>query len=311
MKIIYGIGRVKPALTNTVAAIGIFDGVHKGHQSLIRRMVASAHRKGVQSLVITFHPHPVEVLHQKKLTYLVSLSQRIELIKALGVDIVLVIKFTQKFARLKPEEFVKKYLVKRLGVKEVFVGDDFRFGENRSGNVNLFEEMGVKYGFLVNHMNTIKKTAGKISSTWLRDLIEKGRLSDAHSMLGRNVSVEGKVIRGSGRGKRLGFPTANIKLNSGILPPRGVYIVRVQFNGCVLNGISNIGCRPSFTHKNLDIHFEVHIFDFQKNIYSQSLSVEFLKKIRNEKKFPSLNQLAAQIRSDETTARRFLRSQKN
>ena len=308
MKVIYGVGRVKPALTNTIAAIGIFDGVHKGHQSLIRRMVACARRKGVQSLVITFHPHPVEVLHQKKVAYLVSLPQRIELMKALGVDIVLVIKFTEKFAHLKPEEFVRKYLVKRLGVKEVFVGDDFRFGENRSGDVDLFAQMGARYGFLVNHMNPIGKTAGKISSSSLRDLITNGRLRDVSAMLGRNVSVVGRVIRGSGRGRRLGFPTANIKVNSGILPPQGVYVVRVQINGRMLNGISNIGYRPSFDDKSSDINFEVHILDFKKNIYSQSLTIEFLKKIRDEKKFSSLDQLISQIRSDEKTARKFFQS---
>jgi riboflavin kinase/FMN adenylyltransferase len=311
MKVIYGVGRVKPALTNTIAAIGIFDGVHKGHQSLIRRMVACAHRNGAQSLVITFHPHPVEVLHQKKVAYLVSLSQRIELMEALGVDIVLVIKFTEKFARLQPEEFVKKYLVKRLGVKEVFVGDDFRFGENRSGDVDLFGQMGARYGFLVNHMNPIRKATGKISSSSLRDLIGNGRLRDASVMLGRNVSVLGKVVRGSGRGRKLGFPTANIKIDSGILPSRGVYVVKVHSNGHILQGISNIGCRPSFEHKDSDIHLEVHILDFHKNIYSQPLTIEFLKKIRNEKKFPSLDQLVSQIRSDEKTARKFFRSQTN
>jgi riboflavin kinase/FMN adenylyltransferase len=130
-------------------------------------------------------------------------------------------------------------------------------------------------------------------------------------MLGRNVSVFGKVIRGSGRGRELGFPTANIEIGSGILPAQGVYVVRIQLNGRTFNGISNIGYRPSFGHKNLDIHFEVHILDFQRNIYSQFLTIEFLKKIRNEKKFPSLDRLVSQIRSDEKAARKFFRSQAN
>ena len=308
MKVMYGIGRVKPALTNTVAAIGIFDGVHKGHQWLIRKMVASARRENSKSLVITFHPHPAQVLHQKKISYLVSLPQRLELIKALGVDIVLVIKFTQKFAHLRPEDFVRKYLVKSLGVREVFVGDDFRFGENRSGDVDCFEQMGLKYGFMVKHLRPIKKIADKISSSSLRALIGNGRLREAVSMLGRNVSVMGKVIHGSGRGKKLGYPTANIKVDSGILPAQGVYVVRVNLNGCVFNGMANIGHRPSFVSKNSNLHIEIHILNFQENIYGHSLTVEFLKKIRKEQKFFSIDHLILQIRSDEKFARQYFRS---
>lgn len=310
MKVMYGVGQVKPVLRNTVAAIGIFDGVHKGHQALIRKMVASARRRKSPAVVITFFPHPVEVLHHQKIQYLVSLSQRIELIKALGVDFVLVIKFTTRFARLKPEEFIRKYLVKRLGVKEVFVGDDFRFGENRSGDIGLFEDMGVKYGFHVRHINPIKKSAGKISSSQLRDLIARGQLRSAASMLGRNITVQGKVVHGARRGRSLGFPTANIKIESGILPARGVYVVRVLLNGQTWRAVSNIGFRPSFDKDYSQMHCEVHILDFQKNIYAKNLTVEFLKKIRDEKKFPSLERLVYQIQSDVNAARKFFIAQK-
>ncbi len=309
MKVMCGIGRVKPALFNTVAAIGIFDGVHKGHQSLIRRMVACARRKKAKSLVITFHPHPVEVLHKKRPAYLVSLPHRLKLIEELGVDIVLVIKFTKKFARLKPEEFVKKYLVGCLGVREVFVGDDFRFGENRTGDVDLFTQMGVRYGFKVNHMHPIKKTSDKISSSRLRELIGSGRLKEAVSMLGRNVSILGKVVRGDGRGKTLGYPTANIKFDCDVLPPHGVYVVGVNLKGRRFRGVANIGCRPSFEGKNSDVKLEVHIFDFKKNIYGCEITIEFLKKIRDEKKFSSMEQLTRQIRHDEQVARRYFQSQ--
>lgn len=307
MRVIYGAGRVKPALKNTVAAIGIFDGVHKGHQLLIRRMVASARRKKSKSLVITFHPHPVEVLHHKKVSYLVSLPQRLELIKNLGVDIAVVIKFTERFSRLHPEEFVKKYLADRLGVKKVFVGDDFRFGQNRSGDVGSFEQMGKKFGFLVKHMRPLKKITDKISSSSLRELISNGSLQDAASMLGRNISVSGKVIHGSARGKKLGYPTANIKIDSGILPPQGVYAVRVMLNKRVFQGMVNIGSRPSFADQNPGVHFEVHILNFRKNIYGHSIKVEFLKKIREEQKFSSLDALISQIRSDENFTREYFR----
>lgn len=307
MKVIYGVGRVKPALTNTVAAIGIFDGVHKGHQWLIRQMVASARRKSSKSLVVTFHPHPVEVLHHRKVSYLVSLAQRLELIKKLGVDAVLVIKFTSQFSRLGPEDFVRRYLVKSLGVKEVFVGDDFRFGENRSGDVVSFEQLGIKYGFKVRHMRPVKKTAEKISSSWLRELIVGGRLQEASSMLGRNVSVAGMVVHGSARGKRLGYPTANIKINSGILPAQGVYVVRVDLNGKKVSGVANIGNRPSFPGRHTNMCCEVHMFNFNKNIYGHRLEVEFLKRIRDEQKFSSVDQLVTQIRQDEKFALKYFR----
>jgi riboflavin kinase/FMN adenylyltransferase len=308
MKVIYAIGKVKPALSKTVAAIGIFDGVHKGHQSLIRRMVACARREKMKSVVITFHPHPVEVLHKKKVFYLVSLPQRLKLMEALGVDIVLVIKFTRSFAHLKPEGFVRKYLVQRLGIREVFVGDDFRFGENRAGDVDLFTQMGAKYGFKVNHMHPVEKTSSKISSSWLRELIGSGRLREAVSMLGRNVSILGKVVHGDGRGKSLGYPTANIKFDCGVLPPHGVYVVGVDLDGKRFRGIVNIGLRPSFKHKDPSVKLEVYILDFNKNIYGRDITVEFLKKIRNEKIFSSAEHLTRQIRRDEQVARRYFQS---
>ena len=310
MKVMFGIGKVKSALKNTVAAIGVFDGVHKGHQELIRKTVASARRNNAKSLVVTFHPHPVEVLHKRELSYLVSLPYRLELIKALGVDYVLVITFTRKFAQLKPEEFVKKYLVKQLGVREVFVGDDFRFGENRSGDVDLFTAMGEKHGFQVNHMHLIKKIseADKISSSRLRELISAGKLHEAASMLGRPVSVMGQVIRGDGRGKTIGYPTANLQWERSILPPRGVYIVQVHFKNRCYQGMANIGVRPSFQNKNARVSLEVHILNFKKNIYDKPLIVEFLQKIRDEQRFPSVPSLVDQIRLDEQTARRYFRS---
>lgn len=307
MRVIYGVGQVKTALTNTIAAIGIFDGVHKGHQWLIRQMVASARRGASKSLVVTFYPHPVEVLHHRKVSYLVSLAQRLELIEKLGVDIAFVIKFTPNFSRLGPEDFVRRYLVKSLGVKEVFVGDDFRFGENRCGDVVSFEGLGVKYGFKVRHMRPVQKTAEKISSSWIRELIVSGRLQEASSMLGRNVSVAGKVVHGFARGKKLGYPTANIRVDSGILPVQGVYVVRVDLHGRKVSGIANIGNRPSFPGKDLKMSCEVHMFNFDQNIYGKHLKVEFLRKIRDEQKFSSVDQLVSQIRRDEEIALKYFR----
>ena len=298
MKVMFGVGRVKPALTNTVAAIGIFDGVHTGHQALIRRMVRTARRKNMKSLVITFHPHPVEVLQKKEVNYLVSFDGRVKLLESLGVDLLLVIKFTKQFSRLKPEEFVKKYLVASLGVKEVFVGDDFRFGENRTGDVELFGSMGQRYGFVVRHIDPVKKTKNKISSSWLRQLIIQGKLREAAAMLGRNVSVAGDVIKGRGLGKKFGFPTANINVTSGILPSNGVYFVRACLAGRSLSGVCNIGSRPTVSSAPGKVSLEVHILNFNEKIYKKELTIEFLHRVRNEKKFSSVDLLVSQIRAD-------------
>jgi riboflavin kinase/FMN adenylyltransferase len=309
MKVMYGIGGAdQPRLKNTIVAIGIFDGVHKGHQFLIRRMVACARRRKAKSVLVTFHPHPAQVLHKREISYLVSLPHRLKIIESLGVDLALVIRFTKSFARLKPEEFVKNYLVERFGIKEVFVGDDFRFGENRSGDVDIFTRMGEKYGFKVNHLHPVKKTKEKISSTQLREFIREGRLDEAASMLGRRVSILGKVVRGDGRGKKLGFPTANIQFDCDVLPPTGVYIVFLAWKGKRYPALANIGFRPSFKNQNGRLHLEVHILDFNKNIYNQEVTVEFVKKIRDEQKFPSAADLVSQIQKDEQAGRSYFRT---
>jgi riboflavin kinase / FMN adenylyltransferase len=308
MKIISATGKAdKPRLANTVVAIGIFDGVHEGHQFLIRRMVACARRKKAKSLVVTFHPHPAQVLHKREISYLVSLPHRLKIIEELGVDIVMVIRFTKKFAHQKPEQFVKDYLVGQLGVKEVFVGDDFRFGENRAGDVDFFSSMGKKYGFKVNHLHPVKRTKEKISSTSLRELIRAGRLDEAASMLGRRVALLGKVVRGDGRGKKLGYPTANIKFDCDVLPPKGVYMVELLFEGKRYSALANIGIRPSFKSREEGLSLEVHVLDFHKNIYNREVIVEFLKKIRDEQKFSSPDALVAQIRKDEQKARAYFK----
>lgn len=306
MKDISVLGKDSPPLKNTVVAIGIFDGVHVGHRSLIEKMVAVGRKKKLKTVVLTFHPHPAQVLRNVPINYLTSLRRRIDLIKSLGVDKVWVIEFTKKFARLSPKEFVQEYLIKRLGVKEVFVGDDFRFGENRTGDVVLFEEMGKKFSFKVHHVHTIKKIHHKISSSWLRELILTGKLKQASRLLGRLVSVSGKVIQGRQLGKILGFPTANLQIEGGILPPNGAYIVQVFMGSRKWWGISNIGFRPSVSSLKQQPLLEVHLLDFHRNIYQKELIVEFLKKIRNEKKFPSVDRLVSQIKKDEKSARRYL-----
>jgi len=306
MKVISLNGSFKPYLKKTCAAIGIFDGVHRGHQYLIKKMLTTARRLKAQPIVITFSPHPAHVLRPDlKLGYLTSLQDRFRLLEGLGVAACVVVRFNRSFAAIQPQKFINDILVKKLGVKAIFVGDDFRFGKDRGGDIALFQRLGVEYGYEM-HAVTGQKQGGQIiSSTRIRQLIGVGKLNEAARLLGRPVSISGPVVKGSGRGKGLGFPTANIAYESDILPPQGVYALRVLLGKKVFSAVANLGMRPTFDKQVSKLYLEVHIFDFSKNIYGKHVQVEFLKKIRNEKKFSSPQSLIQQIQKDEASARKY------
>jgi riboflavin kinase / FMN adenylyltransferase len=306
MKVISLSGSSKLRLKKTCAVIGIFDGMHRGHQYLIKQMLACACRLGARPIIITFFPHPAHVLRPDlKLGYLTSLQDRFRLMDDLGVAACLVIPFDRSFAGIQPEKFIKDILVKKLGVKAVFVGDDFRFGKDRSGDTALFQRLGPQYGYEMHAVSGLKQGGDVISSTRIRQLVGAGKLKEAARLLGRGVSVSGAVVKGSKRGKGLGFPTANIAYEADILPPQGVYVVKVLLGKKEYPGMANIGTRPSFEKQVSKLHLEVHILDFSKNIYGKRLEVEFLKKIRNEKKFPGPQALIRQIQKDESFTRKF------
>lgn len=301
-------------MRKTCAAIGIFDGVHRGHQYLIKQMLATARRLKAQPIVITFFPHPAHVLRPDvKLGYLTSLEDRFRLLKNLGVAACVVVPFNRSFARIQPEKFIKDILVKKLGVNAVFVGKDFRFGKDRSGDNMLFSKLASECGYEMHAMSALKQGRAIISSTLIRKWIAEGQLDKAAELLGRAVSISGEVVKGSERGKSLGFPTANIAYEADILPAQGVYIVRVWLGKKKYPAIANIGTRPSFEKQISKLHLEVHILNFSKNIYGQRLEVEFLKKIRNEKKFAGPQELVRQIQKDEAFARKYfnLKERKN
>jgi len=309
MKVISLSGNSKLQLKKTCAAIGIFDGVHRGHQFLIQKMLLTARRLGAKPIVITFFPHPAHVLRPDiKLGYLTSLEDRFHRLRDLGVAACLVVPFNRSFARIQPEKFIKDILVKKLGVKAIFVGEDFRFGKDRSGDSALFQKLSLEYGYEMHTVSALKQGRVIISSTRIRQLIGENKLNEAAKLLGRRVSISGLVIKGSKRGKSLGFPTANVSYETDILPPQGVYVVKALLGKKEYPAIANIGTRPSFENQILKLHLEVHILDFSKNIYGQRLEVEFLKKIRNEKRFTTPQDLIQQIKKDETYARRFFGS---
>lgn len=307
MKVISLNGSSKLHLKKTCAALGIFDGVHRGHQYLIKQMLATSRRLGALPVVITFFPHPVHVLRPDlKLGYLTSLDDRFRRLSDLGVAVCLVVRFNRSFARIQPEKFIKDILVKKCGVKAVFVGEDFRFGKDRRGDNILFTKLASECGYEMHAVSALKQGRTIISSTRIRKLVGEGQLNEAARLLGRPVSISGLVVKGSDRGKSLGFPTANIAYEADLLPAQGVYVVKVLLGKKKYPAIANIGTRPSFEKQISQLHLEVHILDFSKNIYGRHLEIEFLKKIRNEKKFPSPQALIRQIQKDASFARKYL-----
>lgn len=308
---------IKEPPVRTVLTIGNFDGVHIGHQKIIKEVVSSAKRLKGTPVVMTFDPHPLRYLQPEKELYLLTLcDEKAKIIEKLGVQILLCVKFDQSFAGLEPEEFIKKILVDKLAVKEVIIGKDYRFGKAKKGDVNLLKKEGKKYGFKVEVVNPVKIRGEVVSSSVIRSLIKKGEIKKVTNFLGRPYSVEGTVVRGTGRGSTiLGFPTANILSGAELIPKEGVYAVRVKIEeplgekkkreDRLLNGVMNIGTNPTFG--NQDLSLEVHILDFNEDILHKFIKVYFVERLRNEKKFASPDALRRAIKRDIEKARLLLR----
>jgi riboflavin kinase/FMN adenylyltransferase len=305
MKVYSGIHAMEDAPRRAVIAIGVFDGLHRGHQQLLKRVKQLAQRIGGTPVVMTFDPHPVHVLKPDlKLPLIISLRHRLQLIERMGIPLTVVIPFTRRFSRLKPGSFIKRYLVDPLRPAAVIVGDDFRFGQDRIGTIAHFERFGLQHHFKVLTISASHHGRKTVSSTQIRELIASGDIARAKRLLGRPVSLLGKVVRGEGRGKSLGYPTANLATGKVLLPPLGVYLVYVLLNGRRYRGIANIGRRPTF-HASQDIMVEVHIFGFHRSIYGQEMIVEIIRQVRDERFFHSRDELVHQIKSDVQKARRW------
>ncbi|MBF0485755.1 MAG: bifunctional riboflavin kinase/FAD synthetase [Candidatus Omnitrophica bacterium] len=293
---------------NAVIAIGVFDGVHRGHQQVIRRAVDEARRLKGPSIVMTFHPHPVFVLHPRKFSaYVLPLSQRLKFFKSLGVDICVVVNFTKAFSAVSPEHFLKGYLVKKFKPVKVVVGQDFHFGHGGAGAISLLRESGARYGFDVESVPLLKHKNTNIKTTNLKNLISAGDLRAIKVFLGRNYSMGGRVIHGDGRGRKLGFPTANLKKENVTILPPGIYFIRAHFSGRKRNGLFYIGRRPSIKRGGGQVHLEAYLLDFQGNLYHREIEVEFLKKYRNETMFSDEKSLVSQIKKDIHAARLFFK----
>jgi riboflavin kinase/FMN adenylyltransferase len=282
----------------TVVAIGVFDGVHKAHRRIISSAVKLAKQKKQKSLVLTFWPHP------QGQASLISLAHRLRLINELGVNVCVVVRFDRYFAGMSPKDFVSEVLVKRCRAGTVFIGGNFRFGKNAGGGVGLLKELSLAYGFQVRSFPVYKTGKSVISSTLIRKLVFAGELKKAEKILARPVSILGTVVKGSSLATKLGFPTANIDPHHEVLPPPGIYAVRIILAKKIHKGVCYIGRRPTFAKNAQSI--EAHIFDFKNNIYGQDLEIQFLRKIRSEKKFSGPQALIKQIKKDIIKARAIL-----
>ena len=296
-----------PKLAAPVLTIGNFDGVHLGHRALFSLVRSRAAAIGGTSMVMTFWPHPLRVLSGKQGPPLITmLEQKLELIHESGIDAVLCLRFTPELAAMEPDDFVRLILVERIGIREIVIGYDYTFGRKARGNRELLQRMGQDYGFTVHTVSAQPGPDGvTASSTHVRELVMEGRVEDVPVILGRPYRIEGLVVRGRDRGgKLLGFPTANLKLVDELVPRNGVYAVRVHLGPRVIPGVANIGHNPTFNDTGLSI--EVHCFDFHEDIYGQSVRVDFMARIRDEKKFSGPEELTGQIRADCQTARQIL-----
>lgn len=287
-------------------AIGVFDGVHCGHQAVISTSADHARAPNGTPVVVTFDPHPEKVLRPQAAPHLLSATQhKIALIRALGVEHLLVISFDKQFAATEPEDFVQKLVTYSKPLREICVGHEWSFGKNRRGNLALLKKLGANFDFDVVGIPPVKINGAVVSSTAIRQAIEKGDLATAAELLGREYTILGTVTRGDSLGKKIGFPTANLSAHSEQFPPNGVYAAEARIDGELHRGVINLGIRPTVSGGKSERVLETHLFDFNRDIYGQDVEVRFLKFLRSEKKFENLDALVQQIRQDVEQARQL------
>ncbi len=303
MEIIKGIESLKRPLRNPVVTLGNFDGVHLGHQQIFRRVKEEASKIHGQGVVITFEPHPLKVLAPERfLPLLAPFRKKMMLIEESGIDIVLCIEFSIKFSEIPPDEFIRSILVGKIGVKKVIIGYNYHFGKGQRGDAQALKEAGESYGFEVEVVEPLKVGQTIVSSSKIRTLIQAGEVEEASKLLGRDYQVIGKVVQGQKRGQTLGFPTANLEISDELYPKAGVYAVEVVWHQQHFNGLANIGSNPTFSvqtrRRGKQFSLEVHILDFNQELYGMEIEVRFKKRIRDEVRFESSSLLTEQIKKD-------------
>lgn len=291
----------------TIVTIGTFDGVHIGHQKILNQITKNAHELNCESLVLTFFPHPRMVLQKDtEMKQLNSVNEKLELLANLGIDNLVIHPFDKDFSRLTAEEFVIEVLVNAFRIKKIIIGYDHRFGRNRTANIDDLNSFGKKYGFEVEQISAEEINEVSISSTKIRNALLEGNVEIAASFLGYNYSLTGIISKGNQLGRTIGFPTANIKIEdeNKLIPSNGVYIAKSFINGKPIYGMMNIGTRPTIDGINPTI--EIHFFDFKENIYGHEITVTFLKRMRDEQKFESIDALKVQLNNDMINAKNYL-----
>ncbi|MBC6409674.1 MAG: bifunctional riboflavin kinase/FAD synthetase [Ekhidna sp.] len=291
----------------SVVTIGTFDGVHIGHQAILRRLIKEAKANDGSSILITFWPHPRFILKKDTdLKLLSTFDEKIRLIESLGVDYILKIAFTPEFSYLSADEFVKEVLLRKVNTKKLFIGYDHHFGNHRKGNIEFLRSNASNYGFEVREIPRQDIDSIGISSTKIRNALLEGDVAFAKSLLGRNYSIEGKVMHGEKNGRKIGFPTANIQIEESckLLPADGVYAVKASLGHKAYGGMLNIGFKP--TLKGSQRTIEAHLFNFQAEIYDRELKVEFIRLLRKEIKFHSIEELKSRLERDKSEAQKVL-----
>lgn len=289
----------------TVITLGTFDGLHLGHQRIFDAVIKKSREFGVRNFLITFDPHPRKVIPGRNDVKLLStLGEKITILENFGLENLFVIKFTREFSQQSPEQFVEKYLVNGIGLKEIVIGYDHHFGKGRDGDFELLQRLGQKFSFAVTLIPEYTIEGETISSTKIRNALLAGDVVKANKMLGRYYSFKGNVVRGDGRGKNLGFPTANLSIENEdkLVPAKGIYASECIIDGEKYYGLLSLGSRPTF-HSNGDIIPEFYIFDFNKDIYGKVLEVNLVHKIRDEEKFNSVEELISRMKVDEETGK--------
>lgn len=307
MRIFNGLVGVEK-IKKPVITIGTFDGVHLGHQKIIENLVQKANEVGGESVLMTFSPHPRMVLFpdSHNLQLIQTEEEKYKKLATTGIENCIIFPFTFEFSRLSAMEFVRDILVNKLNIHTIIIGYDHQFGRNREGNISYLQEVSSIYDFQAVEIPAREIDAVNVSSTKIRRAILEGEIELANQYLGNPYILTGKVIQGNQLGRTIGFPTANIQVNDAtkIIPGNGVYLVQVHYREFLLNGIMNIGVRPT-VGESVENRIEIHIFDFNEDIYGQELQVLVIKKVRNEFKFDSVDQLASQIAEDVRFARDF------
>jgi riboflavin kinase/FMN adenylyltransferase len=304
MQILRGSREAKSlGLKNPVITIGNFDGVHLGHQKILKKTIQRARALDGVAVVYTFFPHPLKVVRpEAEPQSITTFEEKVRLIDAIGIDFLVCENFTRQFAEQPPEEFIKNIIVDRIHPREIIIGHDYAFGKNRKGSIELLHKMGEIFHFKVQVIDNITIKNIPVRSTTVRRLITMGKVSLADKLLGRPYSLAGKVVHGKQR--RIGFPTANLSPGKNLIPKNGVYAIRTQTPYGVFNGIVNVGYNPTFDNNRLTI--EAHLFNFNENLYGRDITVYFIKRVRGEKKFSDVPLLVRQIERDIALTKRIL-----